>query len=110
MLVTFPLVCLSLAPAMKRRGHRLLFGYTIAVGASAMLFFFLGGQYLVVQRALGGLFERITLWNGELWIEVMCIFFILDTFKRQSGADRAPAPAPMPVRADVDSPRKPVLH
>jgi hypothetical protein len=80
----FPIVCLLMAPVLKTRGHRLLRWYTIGVGIASLLFFIIGGAILVLHLSLIGIFERIMLWNGQIWVELICVQLLLDRYhKRQ---------------------------
>lgn len=71
-LVMFPLACFLLAPALKARGYSGLYYYTLGTGIFFFLFFIVGGVILITHFSLVGLYERILLWNGQLWVEIVC--------------------------------------
>ena len=77
----FPIACLLLGPILKARGHRFLRWYTIAVGISSLLFFLIGGAILVLRLSMLGIFERIMLWNGQLWVELVCVQLLIDRYR-----------------------------
>ena len=81
--VLFPLACFFLAPLISRRGHSILYYYTIFAGVFAFLFFFLGGLFLVNEMSLLGLFERVMLWNADIWIEITCAVLIIHEFNKR---------------------------
>jgi hypothetical protein len=76
----FPTVCLLLGPILRARGHAFLRWYTMGAGISSLLFFFVGGAVLVLHLSFLGLFERIMLWNGQLWVELVCLQLLLDRY------------------------------
>jgi hypothetical protein len=77
----FPIACLLLGPIMRSRGHTFLRWYTIVAGVSSLLFFLVGGAILVLHLSFMGLFERIMLLNGQMWVEVVCIQLLLDKYR-----------------------------
>jgi len=82
--VAFPVACLILAPHMKAWGYHGLRYYTIAVAVFAALFMAFGGPILALHFALTGLFERVLLWNGQLWIIVMCAQLVIDDRRKEA--------------------------
>jgi hypothetical protein len=66
--VAFPVACFLMVPRLKAWGHNLLRFYTIAVGVFATLFMIIGGPVLALQYSLTGIFERVLLWNGMIWV------------------------------------------
>ena len=79
-----PLACFFLAPGLKSSGYSGLRFYSIAVGIFAVLFITIGGQLLVAQSSLIGIFERVLLWNGQLWAEIVCLQLIWSTLKKKT--------------------------
>ncbi len=77
----FPIACLMLGPILRSRGHTLLRWYTIIVGVLSLLFFFVGGAVLVLHLSYLGLFERVMLWNGQLWVEMVCLQLLWDRYR-----------------------------
>jgi hypothetical protein len=77
----FPMACLLLGPILRSGGHTFLRWYTIVAGISSMSFFFVGGAILVLHFSFLGLFERIMLWNGQLWVELVCAQLLLDRYR-----------------------------
>ena len=84
----FPITCLLLGPILKSRGHTFLRWYTIVAGISSLVFFFVGGAVLVLHLSFVGLFERIMLWNGQLWVELVCVQLLLDVYRARKSVDR----------------------
>jgi hypothetical protein len=80
----FPVACLLLGPILKARRHAFLRWYTIVVGISSLLFFLIGGAVLVLHLSYLGLFERVMLWNGQLWVELVCLQLLLDARRARS--------------------------
>ena len=77
----FPIACLLLGPILRSSGHTFLRWYTIVAGISSLSFFFVGGAILVLHLSFLGLFERIMLWNGQLWVELVCVQLLLDRYR-----------------------------
>lgn len=86
----FPLACFFMAPALQKEGHSGLFYYTIFAGSFAFAFFFIGGQVLVSRMSFVGLYERVLLWNGQLWMEITCIFLLINEFRNKSRQTQLP--------------------
>jgi len=91
---TFPLACFLLAPSLKARGYTGLFYYSLGSGTFFVLFLVIGGIVLVQHLSLVGLFERILLWNGQLWVEIVCARLIYGALKQRSRARLQMAPTP----------------
>lgn len=79
-----PLSCLFLAPGLKASGYPSLRFYSIAAGIFAILFIAIGGQLLVAQSFLIGIFERVLLWNGQVWAEIVCLQLIWSELKKKT--------------------------
>jgi len=77
-----PLSCLFLAPGLKASGYSRLRFYSIAAGVFAILFITVGGFLLVAHASLIGIFERVLLWNGQLWAEIVCLQLIWRELKK----------------------------
>lgn len=94
--VVFPVACFLLAPSLKAWGYRGLYIYTIAVGIFAALFMIIGGPILALRYSLIGIFERVLLWNGQLWLLVICIRLLVVEVKhgRAQGSQRQLIPQP----------------
>ena len=88
---------------MKVWGYRGLRLYTIGVGVFAALFMALGGPILALHYSFTGLFERVLLWNGQLWILLMCAQFVIDDVRKRRRYSYSLANARTePVRSDSD--------
>jgi hypothetical protein len=85
----FPIACLMLAPILRTRGHAFLRWYTLGVGIFSLLFLVIGGSVLVLHMSLIGIFERIMLWNGQLWVEMVCLQLLLDRYRARQRLRRA---------------------
>jgi hypothetical protein len=79
----FPLACFLLTPVFKS-GDGILRTYSICTGAFGVLFFFLGGLFLASNQTAAGLFERVLLANGHLWVEIVCVTLIIKRMKERS--------------------------
>ncbi len=77
----FPIACLLLGPILRSRGHTFLRWYTIVVGICSLSFFFIGGAVLVLHLSFLGLFERIMLGTGQVWVELVCVQLLLDRYR-----------------------------
>ena len=69
----FPLACFLVAPVLRTWKFRYMHIYTVAAGVFQMLFVALGGYFLMDQQGLTGLFERVMLWNGQIWVIAICL-------------------------------------
>ena len=81
--VAFPIACLLMARHLKNWGYRAMRIYTIAVGIFAAFFMLLGGPILALHFSLTGIFERVLLWNGELWIILMCVQLVAGEVRKR---------------------------
>ena len=86
-----PLACFLSAPGLKANGHRGLWLYSIIAGAIALLTIIVGFLIPTARNSFLGIFERILLFNGQIWGEIICIRLIWTAFK------------PKPSQAAVDS-------
>ncbi len=80
----FPLACFLVAPTLKARHHTTLRSFTIGMGVFGLLFLTIGGLILVNRFALVGLYERVLLASGQLWVEFVCAQMLWDRLR--SGA------------------------
>jgi hypothetical protein len=87
----FPIACLLLGPILKSRGHAFLRWYTIVVGILSLSFFFVGGAVLVLHNSFLGLFERIMLWNGQAWVELVCVQLLVDRYRARKARTTMPS-------------------
>lgn len=78
----FPIACLLLVPSLRDKRHTTLRHYTIAVGISSLLFFTVGGAILVDRMSLVGLFERVMLLNGQLWVVFVSMQLVWDRIRK----------------------------
>ncbi len=85
-LVMFPIACFLLAPGLKARGYSGLYYYTLGTGVFFILFFSIGGYILVTRFSLVGIYERILLWNGQLWVEIVCARLIYGAIRERTGS------------------------
>jgi hypothetical protein len=97
---TSPLACFLVIPALKGDGHAAFRIYSIAAGAFAILFVTIGGQLLVAGSSLVGLYERVLLWNGQVWAEVIGARLIWDMVKNR-------AQSPVTVTGPQGEPTRP---
>lgn len=86
-----PLACFLLAPSLKASGHTGLWIYSIIAGAIVILTVIVGFLIPTAHNSFLGIFERILLFNGQVWGEIICIRLIWTAFK------------PKPSQAAVDS-------
>jgi len=89
--VMSPLACFLLAPSLKTIGHRGLWIYSIIAGMVAILTVLIGFLIPTAHDSFIGIFERILLFNGQVWGEIICIRLIWTAFK------------PKPTQAAIDS-------
>ena len=69
--VLFPLACLAIAPALKGDTRwKGAFAYTIATGIVALVLIILGVA-MRANKLWSGLYERVLLLNGLVWIELV---------------------------------------
>jgi hypothetical protein len=89
--VMSPLACFLLAPSLKTIGHRGLWIYSIIAGMVAILTVLIGFLIPTAHDSFIGIFERILLFNGQVWGEIICIRLIWTAFK------------PKPTQVAIDS-------
>jgi len=71
----FPIAILSLAPSLKSTPNwKNIFVYTLVAGVLALALII--GAFLTEQTGWFGLYERIIVANGLIWIEVVAIHFL----------------------------------
>jgi hypothetical protein len=92
--VMLPLACLFLAPRLKAKGYSSLYYYSLGTGIFYALFFIFGGLILVSHLSMVGIYERILLWSGQLWVEIVCARFIYGLIKERSASRLLLLPAP----------------
>jgi hypothetical protein len=80
-LLFFPIACFLIAPGLKSWRYNGLSKYSKVVGVFSILFLFIGGTILVIQFNLLGIFERIMLLNGQIWLTTLCICLIATDMK-----------------------------
>jgi hypothetical protein len=84
----FPVMCFTISPMFKNAGHKGILWYTVAAGTFATAFMIIGGIFLAQRQSMVGLFERVLLLNGQIWVIVVATQMI--TSKSQtSSADRS---------------------
>ena len=88
--VMSPLACFLVAPSLKASGHKGLWIYSIVAGSIALTTILIGFLIPTVHTSFLGIFERILLFNGQVWGEIICIRLIWTAFK------------PKPAHAAVD--------
>ena len=71
----FPIAILSFAPSLKNDPNwKNIFVYTLVAGVSA--FGLIIGAFFTEQTGRFGLYERIIILNGLVWVEVLAIHFL----------------------------------
>jgi hypothetical protein len=86
-----PLACFLLAPSLRTSGHKGLWIYSIVAGSISVATIISGFLIPTAHSSFLGIFERIMLYNGQIWGEIVCVGLIWTAFK------------PKPTRAAVDS-------
>ena len=89
--VMSPIACFLVAPSLKDSGHKGLWIYSIIAGFIALATILIGFLIPKAHISFLGIFERILLFNGQIWGEIICIRLVWTAFK------------PKPARAAVDS-------
>ena len=74
----FPAACFCLAPTFKNLRYRYLHLATIGLGIAMTIFLILGGYFLALKFSMVGIYERILLWAGQLWVMVIGLHVLLD--------------------------------
>jgi hypothetical membrane protein len=91
--VLFPFACLAVAPALKGdiRWKR-AFAYTIATGIVALILVILGVA-LRTNKLWSGLYERVVLLNGLVWIELVSFRLLrMCIYERREARQNKPTP------------------
>jgi hypothetical protein len=78
--LAFPLACFFIAPVLKSQKFRYLYFYTLAAAVLQVVFIIFGALFL---QGLTGIYERVLLWNGQIWIVVICINLLLDEVRHR---------------------------
>ena len=74
----FPITCFFMAPSFKALGYVQLYKGTMGLGIFMLLFTVAGGFGLALHGAMPGIYERILLWSGQLWMMAICLQLFLD--------------------------------
>lgn len=86
-----PLACFLLAPSLRTSGHKGLWIYSIVAGSISVATIISGFLIPTAHSSFLGVFERIMLYNGQIWGEIVCVCLIWTALK------------PKLTRAAVDS-------
>jgi hypothetical protein len=79
--ILLPVAGFLVAPTFKTWNYRFLHKYTITASILQFIFIFIGGLFLLLHLELFGLLERVLLWNGQIWLSVICLNFLLTETK-----------------------------
>jgi len=82
-----PLACFLLAPNLKASGHNRLWVYSVVTGVISVVTIMLGFLIPTAHSSFLGIFERILLFNGQLWGEIICIRLIWTAFRPKRSQD-----------------------
>jgi hypothetical protein len=74
--ILLPIAGFLVAPTFKTWNYRFLYKYTIIASSLQFIFIFIGGLFLLLHLELFGLLERVLLWNGQIWLTVICLNFL----------------------------------
>ena len=74
--VFLPIAGLLVAPTFKTWNYRFLYKYTIIASTLQLLLVFAGGLLLLLHFEIFGLFERVLLLNGQIWLTVIGLNFL----------------------------------
>lgn len=88
-----PLACFLLAPNLKASGHKHLWTYSIIAGFISVITILVGFLIPSVHSSFLGIFERILLFNGKLWGEIICLRLVWTAFKSKRPPDETMAMA-----------------
>lgn len=88
-----PLACFLLAPNLKASGHKHLWTYSIIAGFISVITILVGFLIPTVHSSFLGIFERILLFNGELWGEIICLRLVWTAFKSKQSREEILATA-----------------
>jgi hypothetical protein len=72
-----PVAGFFVAATFKKWNYRFLYKYSIAANILQLVFVFTGGALLLMHIELLGLFERVSLWNAQIWLTGICLYFLL---------------------------------
>ena len=72
-----PVAGFFIAAAFKKWNYRFLYKYSIAANILQLVLVLAGGAVLLMHLELLGLFERVSLWNAQIWLTVICLYFLL---------------------------------
>jgi hypothetical protein len=75
--ILLPAAGFCLAATFKTWNFRFLYKYSIIANSLQLIFVFIGGLFLLKYTELLGLFERVSLWNAQIWLTVICLYFLL---------------------------------
>ena len=78
-----PLAGFFIAGTFKKWNYRFLYKYSIAANILQLVLVLAGGVFLMTHLELLGLFERVSLWNAQIWLSVICFYFLLAETKNQ---------------------------
>jgi len=76
--VMFPTACLSLSPTFKALRYRKLYIGSIITGIIMGVFMVAGGLTLGLRYNMVGIYERILLWSGQLFVMAVCLHLLKD--------------------------------
>ena len=65
------------AATFKTWNYRFLYKYSMIASIVQLILVFTGGVFLLMHLHLFGLFERVCLWNAQIWLTVICLNFLL---------------------------------
>ena len=74
----FPAACFCLAPTFKALRYRYLHWGSIGLGIAMALFLVVGGYVLALKSSMVGMYERILLGAGQLWVMAIGLHILLD--------------------------------
>ena len=96
-IILLPIAGFLVAAVFKRWNYRFLFLYTMINSILQILFILAGGYFLIIQNDLFGLFERVLLGNGQMWLTVICLNFLLAETKHDFPGISSNNPITKPV-------------
>jgi hypothetical protein len=75
--ILLPIAGFFLTASFKTWNYRFLYKFTMISSILQVVFIFIGGLLLVMHLELFGLFERVLLLNGQIWLTGICLNFLL---------------------------------
>ncbi len=82
--ISFPAACFLMAKALRvGKLSEFIFPYTIVTGIFGMGLIVLGAFLMVKEAHWFGMLERVLLLNGFIWIEVVAVYFVGDSFLKR---------------------------